>query len=224
MEEHILKLKHCELFSEFTVQEIEFLLKDINYNIKKYSKDEIIALEGEEANEVGIVLSGTLTINKLYQDGKQMNVRQMLSGHLLGFALVFSESKYFPSTLIAGGDTTIIFINHKDIIDLCFTNKIFLSNYLKIISDQLVYLSDKIKLINYSTIRKKVINYLLKEYNNQKNLLIKLSVSRKEMAETLGVSRPALSNEMINMKKDGLIKYDNNIIEILDIIKLKSDL
>lgn len=224
MENLIFQLKHCELFNEFAEKEIELLLKNINYNIKRYSKDEIIAMEGEEANEVGIVLSGTLTINKLYQDGKQMNVRQMLSGNLLGFALVFSDSKCFPSTLIAGVDTTIIFINHKDIIGLCFTNKIFLSNFLRIISDQLVYLSDKIKLINYSTIRKKVINYLLKKYNNQKNLLIRLTVSRKEMAETLGVSRPALSNEMINMKKDGLIKYDSNIIEIIDIKKLKSEL
>lgn len=224
MENIITQLAGCELFNGFTLQEIEDLLKDINYDIKKYSKDEIIALEGEEAKDVGIVLSGILTINKLYQDGKQMNVKQMLSGNLLGFALVFSDSTCYPSTLIAGVDTTIIFISHQDIIALCYANKLLLSNFLKIISNQLVFLSDKIKMINYSTIRKKVVNYLLREYDNQKSLLIRVSISRKEMAETLGVTRPALSNEMINMKKDGLIKYDNNIIEILNFNRLKDEI
>lgn len=218
------QLLQSNLFEGFTIKDIEILMKDLKYHIKSYSKGEIIALEGEEAKEVGIVLSGELTINKLYQDGKQMHVKQMLTGNLIGFAFVFSDSSCYSSTLIAGTNSKIIFIPHDHVSHLCFTNKLFLSNFLKLISNQLVYISDKLKFINYGTIRKKVVNYILQEYKKQKTLTIKLSVSRKKMADSLGVTRPALSNEMINMKKDGLIKYDNHIIEILDINKLNEEL
>ncbi len=46
--------------------------------------------------------------------------------------------------------------------------------------------------------------------------MIQLGMTRKKMAESLGVSRPALSHEMMHMKKDGLIDYVNQSIEILD--------
>lgn len=218
------QLLESDLFNGFKVVEIESMLNNLKYKINKYTKDEMIAVEGEEIKAVGIVLTGEININKIHQNGKQMQVKQMSCGDLIGHALVFSDINCYSSTLIANTSTKILFIPNNNIVSLCMVNQLFLNNFLRLISNQVVYLSDKIKFITYSTMRRKIINYILQEYKKQKNLSIKLSVTRKKMAEILGVTRPALSNEMINMKKDRLIKYENNIIEILDINKLNREL
>ena len=57
---------------------------------------------------------------------------------------------------------------------------------------------------------------LLEEYNKIGSLNLKLNISRKEMAELLGVPRPSLSREMIKMKEEGLIDFNKNVIKILD--------
>ena len=39
-------------------------------------------------------------------------------------------------------------------------------------------------------------------------------MSRKNLAEHLGVQRPSLSREFVNMKNDGLIDFSKNLVEI----------
>ncbi len=115
-------------------------------------------------------------------------------------------------------------IYDENVINMCMDNREFLNNFLRILSNQIVYLSERLKLISCGTIRKKIINYLLMEYKKQKTLKIKVFMTRKKMSEIFGVTRPALSNEMIIMKKEGLIEYKGDVIEIIDIFKLEKEL
>lgn len=62
--------------------------------------------------------------------------------------------------------------------------------------------------------RQKIADYILTEYKRQQNLYIELSVSRKEMAESLGVTRPSLSRELAAMKDESIIDYHKNTIKI----------
>ncbi len=209
-------LQHSEIFKGIELEDIEQLLKRIQYQVKTYEKDEVIALEGENATHTAIVIRGEIAINKLYEDGKQIHIKRMSSGSLIGFALVYSDHPTYANTLIAGGNTEVIRISHEDTRLLCDSDIRFLHNFLRHISNQVVYLSERITLVNYSTIRKKIINLILKLHKQQDSDTIQLGMTRKKMAESLGVSRPALSHEMMHMKKDGLINYVNQSIEILD--------
>lgn len=209
-------LQKSEIFSGIGSEDIEQLLQSIHYQMKTYEKGEIVALEGEKATHVDIVIQGEIAINKLYEDGKQVHIKKMSSGNLIGFALVYSDHPVYANTLVASGKTEIMRISHENMRHLCEKNAILLHNFIRLISNQVVYLSERIKLANYSTIRKKIIDLILKLHRQQDSYFIQLGMTRKKMAESLGVSRPALSQEMIHMKKEGLIDYANQYIEILD--------
>ncbi len=56
----------------------------------------------------------------------------------------------------------------------------------------------------------------------KKNLFIKLPFSRKKMAELLNIPRPSLSRELTNMRDEGIIDFDKNIIKIVDLDLLKT--
>ncbi|WBW97324.1 Crp/Fnr family transcriptional regulator [Oceanirhabdus sp. W0125-5] len=224
MESIYKELESSQLFIGFNHEGIKELFKSVHYRTKNYSKNEIIAYEGDEIKELGIILSGEVYVEKVYVTGKVIKVKKLTKGELVGHASVFSDYNYYPCTIVAKNDLQILYIPQDKITDICLSSRQFLINFIRLISNQTVYLSNKLKFISYDTIRKKIVDYLLKEYKKQKTCKVIVSFSRKEMAEVFGVTRPALSNEMINMKNDGLIEYRDNIIEIKDLELLKIEL
>lgn len=215
-------LSQSLLFKIYNTEEIEKILKYMQYKIDKYDKQEVIASEGEPISSIGLVLEGTLEVQKTYPSGKSVIIKKIYKGDTFGDVSIFSDKRDYPSTIISSSKSSIMFISREEIINLCMENKSFLRNFLRLISNKTLYLSDRLKNINYQTIRKKVANYIISMYKEQRNLTITMKISRKEMAELFGVTRPALSNELINMKKDGLIDYDKKTIKIVDINKLES--
>jgi DNA-binding transcriptional regulator LsrR (DeoR family) len=53
------------------------------------------------------------------------------------------------------------------------------------------------------------------EKRSQGSKIIKLNLTKKALAEKIGVQRTSLSRELSKMKKDGLILFDTNYITIL---------
>ena len=70
------------------------------------------------------------------------------------------------------------------------------------------------------SIRQKISNYILDEYKKQNSHLININMTKQKLAETLGIPRPSLSRELINMKDIGIIDYYKDTIKILDLDSL----
>ena len=217
-------LKKSDFFRGFNEEEISDILLESNYKLKEYSKEEIIIMAGYENKQLGIILSGTVDVLKVHENGKMVKVKKLKEGDLLGHANIFSDINYYSSTLIANNECEILFINKERVTELCMRNKRILNNFMRILSNQVVFLSERMKFISCGKIKNKIINYLLTEYNKQNNLRVKVNMTRKDMADIFGVTRPALSNEMINMKNEGLIEYKDNMIDIKDLDLLKLEL
>lgn len=217
-------LEKSDIFRGFKQEEISELFDSINYRIKSYSQNEIIASEGDKIRELAIVLSGEVNVEKIYITGKVIKIKKMIQGDLIGHVSVFSDFNFYPSSITANNSVTILYIPQEDIINTCRSNVMFLNNFMRLISNQTIYLSNKLRFISYETIRKKLCYFILEEYKKQGSLKIKVYLKRKEMAETFGVTRPALSNELIKMKNDGLIDYKKNIIEIKDVYEIENEL
>ncbi|WP_416197410.1 MAG: Transcriptional regulatory protein [Sporanaerobacter sp.] len=210
-------LNKCVLFKNISKEEIEALLNEISYNINTYKKDEIIALEESKCTNLGMILEGKVEVQKIFPSGKVIALNNFSEGNIFGEALVFSEKNVYPSTIVSTDDTKIMFVQKNDIIKLCSRNDKFLNNFMTVLSDRILMLSGKIRNLSYETIRKKVANILLEEYKKQKTVFLTLPYSRKKMAEMLNVQRPSLSRELINMKEEGIIDFDRNVIKILDV-------
>ena len=48
------------------------------------------------------------------------------------------------------------------------------------------------------------------------NNMIQVSMTREQLADFLGVTRPSLCRELMKMQKDGLITVSRRVIRILD--------
>ncbi|WP_010238597.1 Crp/Fnr family transcriptional regulator [Clostridium arbusti] len=210
-------LKTCIIFKNFNKEDIEILFKKINYNIYSYIKEETIAMEGENCSNIGIVLEGSIEIKKFFASGKTVTIAKFLSGDIFGEVIIFSDINKYPSTIVASDNCKILFISKEDIVTLCGLNNLVLNNFMGLLSNKILILNKKLKNLSYETLRQKISSFLLESYHMNEKIIFQISSSRSQMAEELGVPRPSLSRELVNMKKDGLIDFHKNTFKILDL-------
>ncbi|WP_315070542.1 Crp/Fnr family transcriptional regulator [uncultured Clostridium sp.] len=224
MEEIIDKLKGNEFFKDLTVDEIRKLISSIPYSLKAYKKGEIIANEEDECTSLGFVLDGTVEIQRIYLSGKQIILKRLSNGDVFGEALVFSKKSNYPSTVMAFSECNILYINRSDILKLCTMDERVLGNFMSALSNKIFMLNSKIKSIAFKSIKHKVINYILEQAKLQRNRTIKLKESKEEIAASMGIPRPSLSRELMNLRDLNYIEFDRNIITILNIEELEEEL
>ncbi|ENK1242893.1 Crp/Fnr family transcriptional regulator [Clostridium sporogenes] len=214
-------LSKCILFRNFEEKCIEKILKNINYKVKDYKKDEVIAIEGDSCSTIGIILDGSIEIQKLFSSGKTVTITSLIKGDIFGEVIVFSSMNKYPSTILSTFNSKIMFISKEDIVKLCSLDPLILNNLMGLLSNKILMLNKKVRNLSYETIRQKISSFLLEQYSEQNSLTIKLNVSRKALAEIFGIPRPSLSRELINMKNDNLIDFEKNIIIIKDLEALE---
>ena len=194
---------------------IEFF-RDISYNIIKYSKNDIVALENSPCNKVGLILSGSIDIKRILTSNKIVHLSSFGVGHLFGEIIAFSDTNTYPATVIASSDSEIMFIDKDDFIYFCTSHPEFLKLFLDDLTNKIITLNKSITGLSFSTIKQKLCNFLIQESKVQKSNYIKLNMTKQKLSESLGIPRPSLSRELINMKEQGLIEYTKDMIKILD--------
>lgn len=204
--------------------EVLNILKSIPYNISTYDKEEIIAVEGSDCSSVGIILEGDIEIHKLFISGKIVTINNFKEGNIFGEALVFADRHTYPATIISSNKSKIMYIKRPNIVKLMSLDPRIIDNFMGVLSNRILMLNDRITNLAYDSLRKKIINILLLEYNRQKTSTLILPYSRKKMAQLLNIPRPSLSRELVNMKAEGLIDFYKNKIKIIDLQALEDSL
>lgn len=195
-------------FQEFSKNELVEILDSFRYEVEKYNKDEIIHLQNETCRYAEIILEGKVTVQNIDENGNVLTINTFANGDMIGANLIFSRKTVYPMTVTASMKTTILIMNKELILALCMKSPRFLEGFLKEISDKTIILTEKINAISRKTIRQCLFDFLRQEQYRQGSNVIKLALSKKELAERLGIPRSSLGRELIKMRKDGLVEYD----------------
>lgn len=190
--------------------------RDTGIEIKKVGQGEIIHFDGDLCQSIEIILNGQVIIERIDEAGNLMTITDFFSDDILGANLLFSKTPYYPMMVTSKSNSMLLVIPKKLVFELCATNIDFLSVYLEYISDHTILLGDKLKHYVNRSIRDSIIAYLKSEYKLQNSLTIQLRLSKKALADRIGVQRTSLSRELQKMKNEALVAYDKNSISILD--------
>jgi CRP-like cAMP-binding protein len=210
-------MKSNDLFKDISSDRLIKLFNDNAYYISSYSKNSVLYFEGEKCMTLDIILVGQVVIQRIDESGNALTIADFHSGDSIGGNLLFCRYPYYPMIIIAKCDTKMLRVKKDLVLELCQSNKAFLYEFLTCISDKTAILTDKIKAISLKSIRSSIIDFLKFEYFSQNNRKIKLTMSKKELAERLGIQRTSLSRELNKMRNDGLIEFDARHITIVDV-------
>ena len=202
-------------------KQIQNNLKDIPYKVRYYQKDQTIFHLMEEADYLGIVLSGYVQAQKMFPNGSQVNVSDRNKGDIIGPAAVFSKDHKYPCDIIALEDSEILLIRKEDMISLMQKDERILQNFAQEISTATYMLQQRLELLSYNGIAQKIAFYLLiRERQTEKNK-IRIPGSVSNWAMIMNVSRTSLHRELKKMNDEGIVSYSSPFIIINDINTLQ---
>lgn len=224
MKEIVRVLKNNEFFKELSEEEIEKVLAAAKYTVANFKKGEIIAHEGEECRYLGLIIKGTIELQRIYSSGRYIVLNRLKEEDVFGEALVFSRKSEYPATIVTTVDCKILLIDRKEILKLCIMETRILENFIALLSTKVLMLNNRIKSISFKTVREKVVNFILEESKNQKSKVVKLNFSKEAISATLGIPRPSFSRELSNLREEGFIEFDRNTIKILNQEDLEEEL
>ena len=215
MKKYLELMRQIDLIKSIKPEEIESYLSEGSCKITQYGKNNIVHFVGEVCSKLEIILSGKVVIERIDESGNLMTIAEFFGGDVLGGNLMFSKNPYYPMTVTAKEATLILEINKDRLFSLFSDNHEFLKSYLEYVSDHTVILGDRIKHYVNRTIRESIVSYLDYECKKQNSNIIKLSMTKKALAERIGVQRTSLSRELAKMREDGLIEFTPVSISLL---------
>ena len=215
MNDYLELIKQAALTKSIESEEITFYISEGSFKIITYLKNNIVHFVGETCSKMEIILAGKVTVERIDESGNLMTIAEFLSGEILGGNLLFSKNPHYPMTITAKQPTVILEINKDRLFQLFSDNHEFLKSYIEFVSDHATILGDRIKHYVNKTIRESVMCYLDYERRKQNSNNIKLGITKKVLAEKIGVQRTSLSRELAKMRDEGLINFDAESIEVL---------
>ena len=221
---HRNSLKKCCLFEDMTETELSDFIDRYRekMNGRNYFAGETVFHASDAANQVAILLSGRIKVEKLLPNGSYLTIAMKKCGDMIGEAAVFSRVALYPCEITAETDCELIFFHKTVMLELLSEYPGTLSNFLTELSSMTYALQQRVELLSYSGICAKIAFFLLSQYNITNNTRIKIPGSITSMSEQLKVSRTSLHREMTKLKKQNIIAIEKGYIKILDIAALKN--
>lgn len=183
---------------------------------KHYNKGDVIFYDGDEGNGFYLIASGSVSVYKLSPEGKEQILHIVKEGNTIGAVPVFS-GKSFPANARAISKSHLLFFDREKFIQL-ITNKPSLTmNILALLSMRLREFTIQVENLSLKEIPGRLAAYLLFLAQEQGNKdLIKLNISKVQLANLLGTGPESLSRALGNMKSKKLIEEKGASIKLLN--------
>lgn len=206
-------LKRMPMFSSFSDEDLAPMIRGMK--IRELGKGQVVHLQGDVCTSMDVVLEGKITVESIGADGSLLRVASFSPGSILGMNLIFSSKNEYPMTVVADIRSSLVSIPRETILEMGRVSFHFIEWLLMEISDRTLLLTDKLGAISMKTIRQKIMEFLEIEYKRQRSEVIRLDLTKKELAERLGVNRTSLSRELDKMRRDKLIDFGRSSITIM---------
>ena len=188
------------------------------FPIQTYSKDHVLLRSGSVEKYIYYIESGAVKMTTTSKDGENLVLSIFYPGSFLSMFFLIDEGKnaYDYSTVID-----------------CQLRKIPLPEFLKFLqenNDVLFELHTRLLRGVQGLLRRIEQTHFVPAYNQVAGLLlyfarhfgerIRVHITHQEISEWLGLSRENVSIQMKKLERDGLIRKNDSLIELLDVEKL----
>lgn len=208
-------LSGSPLFKGLSSSEVERVLSSVPYRVKKFQAGAMISQSGEQVTSLMVVLSGTVKGEMVDYAGRVIKIEDIPAPGALASAFIFGNRNRFPVNVIAVSDGEMFLIDKPDFLRLMMRNDVLLVNFLDLISNRSQFLSEKIKFLNFKTIKGKLAHYILQKASKE-NSLVTLDMTQNDLADFFGVARPSVARALGDLEEEGYIEAKGKSIKILE--------
>lgn len=206
-------LKAIPLFSQLLPDAVMPLISDNQIYLKSYSKGATVYNQKDRCKTFDIVLSGNLVAYSLLENGSAMTMFEFPKGKMLGANLLFGDTNTYPFTIYCLSDAQLLHVTQKAV-SVFLHDYHFTMQFVRMLSYNSQKLNQKITMVTQNTLRENLLDYLKQQSVLQCSNSIVLPISKKQLADYLGVQRPSLFRELKNLKDEGVIDIFNRTVQL----------
>lgn len=215
-------LSQCRPFRGLPRPEILSIIRDAKGWLRFFNKEGWVYSRGERCDFLIILLKGSVRAQMQNAEGKVVRIDTLHAPQMIAPAFLFASHSLFPIDIIAHTDHTVMMeIPKATILELCQQSIVFLENYLQDIGDKFGFLAEKVMAFSFYTIQQKVAHFLMEQMEKQNSISIRLPMTREELADLFGVTRPSLSRVLSEMVHLDWIGVNGRMIDLKDVVALK---
>jgi len=212
-------IKNTALFRSMSEEEVLSALKVLQAAERQYKKDDIVFYAGDTTDRMGLVLSGSVTIESNDAWGNRTILSHVGKGQFFAETYALFKDEPLLVDVRANEKCAILFLKSGNIQALMDRSAPwalkYITNSLMISARKNLMLSGRSFHTAPKTIRGRVLSYLnsvsLQKHSNE----FDIPFDRQQLADYLNLERSALSKELGKMQRDGLIKTKKNHFVIL---------
>lgn len=205
-------LESLSLFRLMSEEQIAYCLEATLAYTRKYRKGSFIFRAGDQTDFLGIVLTGSVTIesNDLWGN------RTLLSHISVGQVFAETYALLFPEPLlvdvVANKDSEILFLKVSALSKLppAPWKELFTANLLRISSQKNLALSGRSFHTSSKSARARILSYLNTISLQKNSREFDIPFDRQQMADYLNLERTNMSKELGKMKQEGIIEFRKN--------------
>lgn len=211
-------LMRLPIFQGMSESEVIRFIPSVQGYYASFDKGEFIGREGEMISGIGVLLTGMASVFKENAAGERHRMAVLNPGDIFGEVAVYT-GEHWTASVMAEEPSSVLILPRPQLLHLngsSGASAIFQINMVKLISRKALKLNQKLEILSMRSLRRKLIRLFQIEWKAQKQNPLILPMNREELAEYLQVTRPALSRELMNMKRERLIDFSRNKIYISD--------
>lgn len=187
---------------------------------RRFHKDELLFVAGDEARGLYVIVNGAVRAFRESADGREQIIHVEREGTTVAEVPVFDDGTY-PSTVAAETDSTLLFIDKRDVRVLCLEHPQIALAALKLLSTRLRHCAELVETLSLREVGQRLARFLLTEARargsrTKKGFDVTLTVTNQQIAARVGSVREVVSRALARLQQDGMIKLDGRRLSIPD--------
>lgn len=174
----------------------------------RFSRNETIFNDGDEANNCYKVISGAVRLCKHLADGRRQIADFLLAGDLFGF-MQFGHYKF---TAEAVGDVVLMCYPQRQVARLSSSMPNLRGRLLVLLSQRLLGMQDHLVMLGRQTAKERIASFLLHiadRSDAEEGLVFDLPMSRQDIADYLGLTIETVCRMLSELKRERIIAIPN---------------
>jgi CRP/FNR family cyclic AMP-dependent transcriptional regulator len=202
----------------------EIQLTSADRPVDDYKKKHILYSEGQRPRVLYYIVKGKVKIYKINAEGKELIIQICNDGDFFGYTSILEEVNYQENAAILE-DSSLMLIPAAEFLQLVTSDTSIARQFIRLIVKNVISKEEDLLNLAYNSLRKKVAYGLVQYITSLKEADKKtgtLNLSRKEMAQMIGVATESFIRTIADFKTERLLDIIDGKIIILNENKLRN--
>jgi len=201
-------LRDCFLFSGLSRDQLEEISRMPGCTCREFSRGSVIYGGAEFERCLGLFLSGSATVSKPSENGKELAISRLSAGMIFGAAAIFNDAQAFTNVITAHESARVLMMEEAWLHSVMQQHFCVAEAYIRYLSDRILFLNARIASLAAGTTEQIVTHFLLQNGPE-------ITISMTELARRLNIGRASLYRVMDRMEAEGIIERSGKTIVVI---------